>query len=368
MGGAVLGASWRGCPQGAAPAQCLVDGSIGQLRGRERERRRQRQGRRGARWAAGGSRSARAGRCLPGGLTGQDWSLARFGRSTGSSPASSSSTSISGRPLYRAARRAVRPRQAPAAMPRRLDRDNALAADAAGAGANSRAASGRVVRARDPSGRAPGSASAAATARSTMCGLRGSGPDGLLINAGQTSIAADAAGGARSSTNMARPTFWWPKCSCAANIPAGRSSRTFTANHGPDHRPITSFTLRVDNSDALDALARCGRPAARPGLSAGAGIERAAHRFAARDPSRMPKPEEAAEAEAGDCSSIRTAAAPTAAATSAATRDFYGAIRDAERRGAQRSRIGACAACPACARPATTSLALGGISVMRVTY
>ena len=162
---------------------------------------------------------------------------------------------------------------------------------------------------------------------------------------------------------MARPTSSCPRSSCAALYPGGPAIGIFTARYGPDNRFLGRFVLRVANSAAIPRMLDEGRAPARRALRRGArpGLLRpdptpGHHRAAA-----------AAAARGGDarirCSrrglpQVPAGAATTASASRCATPDA-GAVQQAE---VSVSRVDGVTSA------ITTSLALGGTSIMRVSF
>jgi hypothetical protein len=188
--------------------------------------------------------------------------------------------------------------------------------------------------------------------------LRGTGPDAMLINAGQT---------------LRRGRNWWrtildqygasdvlvAEVQLRREYPGGPIVGVFAANHGPDRRPITSFALRVDNGDSLDALLDAGiqrlDQAYQKALASG--LLRTDPLLATRPPTL--RTEKAVEEESG--------ATPTPAATSAATANYTVQV-ETPSVAALNASESAVRSLPGIRSAATTSLALGGISVMRVSY
>jgi len=189
--------------------------------------------------------------------------------------------------------------------------------------------------------------------------LRGTGPDSLLVNAGQT---------------LRRGRNWWrtildqygasdvlvAEVQLRRDYPGGPIIGIFSASHGPDRHPVTSFALRVDNGDAIDTLLDAGiqriDTAYQQALASGAlrtdsllatRPPSAQAEEAATDEEATPTPTPTAEAIAASNLTVQVET-PTAAALTASESAIRGVpgIRSAN----------------------TTSLALGGISVMRVAY
>ncbi len=186
----------------------------------------------------------------------------------------------------------------------------------------------------------------------------GTGPDSLLLNAGQIN----------------RPNrSWWRSVLAqygASDVlipivhlyrvwPGGPVIGSFQARHGPDNRLLTNFSLRVNDGDALPELLDAGvkriDEAYQSALSNG---------VLRIDPgllARLPTAEIAAELV--DEALLPDEAVGTGAAASAITVQFDtpGASTVDTTQSAMRS-------VPGVRSVVVTSLALGGISVMRVSY
>ncbi|RYY42020.1 MAG: heavy-metal-associated domain-containing protein [Sphingomonadales bacterium] len=188
---------------------------------------------------------------------------------------------------------------------------------------------------------------------------RGTGPDALIINAGQT---------------FRRGRNWWrnlldqygasdvlvAEVQLRRDYPGGPIVGTFTASHGPDRRPIETFALRVDNGNALDALLDAGiqriDKAYRGALAAG---ELATDRWLAIRP---PAPKTEEEAPTDDATS---AATPVPVIETGSSFTVQVETPNVAALNASESAI---RGTPGVRQANTTSLALGGISVMRVSY
>lgn len=197
--------------------------------------------------------------------------------------------------------------------------------------------------------------------------LRGTGPDAMLINAGQT---------------LRRGRNWWrtildqygasdvlvAEVQLRREYPGGPIVGVFAANHGPDRRPVTSFALRVDNGDSLDALLDAGivrlDQAYQKALASGA--LRTDSMLAVRPPTPKTPEQLAAEAEAA-AAAAAAAATPDPNASSAATANYTVQV-ETPNVAALNASESAVRGVPGIRSAATTSLALGGISVMRVAY
>lgn len=190
--------------------------------------------------------------------------------------------------------------------------------------------------------------------------LRGTASDAMLVNAGQT---------------QRRGRNWWrtildqygaadvlvAEVQLRRDYPGGPIVGVFAASHGPDRQPITSFALRVDKGDAIDTLLDTAvqRIDAAYQRALASGRLRTDPVLAARPP--QPR----AEIEPEDTADALATPSPDAAAASEAsvTVQF-----DTPSAGAVTASEAAIRAVPGVRGAVTTSLALGGISVMRVTH
>ncbi|MEG3180140.1 heavy-metal-associated domain-containing protein [Sphingomonas sp. LT1P40] len=188
----------------------------------------------------------------------------------------------------------------------------------------------------------------------------GTGPDRLLINAGQI---------------QRRGRGWWraiidqygasdilvPTVELRRSYPGGPIVGVFTAGHGPDNRTLAQFVLRVNDGNALPALID-------------AGIQRIdkAYQDALRagilKPDRLlitepPRPEVPVEETGEEEGAVETSDAPLVATGAAYTIQF-----DTPSVAALTSGEIAMQSVPGVSSAVTTSTALGGVSLMRVTY
>lgn len=187
----------------------------------------------------------------------------------------------------------------------------------------------------------------------------GNGSDPLLLNVGQTGR---------------RGRGWWrtvldqygasdvvmPEARLYRQYPGGPIIGVFTAFHGPDRRPIARFTLRAPNADGLNAL-----------LDAGVARLDEAYQSASRGgaliPDTMlappPKPEETPVA-----TPTPTATDPIGDVIAATAGQAYQVQFDTPSVGAVTAGEAAVRGVPGVSSATTASLALGGVSVMRVVY
>jgi hypothetical protein len=188
----------------------------------------------------------------------------------------------------------------------------------------------------------------------------GSGPDSLLLNTGQTGRPSriwwrtilDQYGASDILTPVVRLSRQWP---------GGPIIGVFEARHGPDNHIIARFTLRVGNGDALPVL-----------LDAGVKRLDDAYQTALRngvlhtDPglyNRPPEPTAAVEEETpGEALVETTDTVQVASGTAINVQvDTPGASSVSATEAALRGIPGVRSAL-------TTSLALGGVSVIRVSF
>lgn len=190
---------------------------------------------------------------------------------------------------------------------------------------------------------------------------RGSGPDALLLNAGQIGR---------------RGRGWWrdildqfgasdvlvAEVMLRRDYPGGPITGIFTASHGPDKVKIAEFALRVDNGDAIDALLDAGvqRIDKEYQDALSAGVLRPDRLLSTRPPTETPEEEETDEEE--------ETATPTPTPGADATTASFTVQVDTPSAASVTSSESAVRAIPGVRSAQTTSLALGGISVMRVSY
>ena len=187
----------------------------------------------------------------------------------------------------------------------------------------------------------------------------GTGPDALLLNSGQ----------------IGRPgRVWWrtildqygakdvliPVVQIYHEWPGGPVIGVFQARYGPDNRFLTRFTLRVANSDALPVLLDAGvkriDEAYQDALNAGT---------LQVDPSLLMRPPGEPVPEETDAADETVADAPVVVSTGGS---LIMVQFDTPGASAVTSTEAAIRGVPGVESADTTSLALGGVSVMRVRF
>jgi hypothetical protein len=187
----------------------------------------------------------------------------------------------------------------------------------------------------------------------------GTGPDRLLMNAGQVTR---------------RGRGWWravidqygasdvliPTVELRRTFPGGPIVGIFTANHGPDNRRVAQFVLRVNEGNALNALLDAGIQRIDKAYQTAlrAGILKT-DTLLATEPPKPEVPDEESEEE----TLVETGDVVTATNGAAITVQF-----ETPSVAAVTSGESALRAVPGVTSASTTSLALGGMSLMRVTY
>ncbi|MBO9711875.1 heavy-metal-associated domain-containing protein [Sphingomonas sp.] len=191
--------------------------------------------------------------------------------------------------------------------------------------------------------------------------LGGTGPDALLLNAAQ-------------STRRGRG--WWrailhqygasdvlmAEVQLRRDYPGGPIVGTFIASHGPDKQRIGQFSLRVDSADGLDSLLDTG-------------VKRINSLFEAALSQGVLKPDPLLAYRASTVATEETPTdeqgeatpTPEASASSAATATYTVQVETPNNAAFDASEA-ALRGIPGVRSSATTSVALGGISVMRVSY
>ncbi|RXZ35278.1 heavy-metal-associated domain-containing protein [Sphingomonas desiccabilis] len=192
--------------------------------------------------------------------------------------------------------------------------------------------------------------------------LTGTGPDALLVNGGQVSR---------------RGRGWWrtildqygaadvliPQVKLRRQWPGGPVIADFSAGYGPDHHVLTRFTLRVERSDALPALLDEGvrRIDAAYQQALRQGALRIDPALSAPPPGQpLPTVNVPAPGSADTGSEVVTGT-PEGRTTLSIQFDTPGVAAVASSEASVRAVAGVRSA-------VTTSLALGGVSVMRVVF
>jgi hypothetical protein len=186
-----------------------------------------------------------------------------------------------------------------------------------------------------------------------------SGPDRLLMNAGQ--VGRNGRGWWRAILDQyGADDVLIPTVELRRSYPGGPIVGVFTAGHGPDNVRIAQFVLRVNDGNALPALIDAGirriDQAYQDALRSGR--LRTDHLLG----TEPPKPEVPVE-ETGEEAPLEPTDSPVATTGTALTIQF-----DTPSVAALNSGEAAMRGVPGVTSAATTSMALGGISVMRVTF
>lgn len=192
--------------------------------------------------------------------------------------------------------------------------------------------------------------------------VAGTGPDKLLLNAGQ--VGRNGRGWWREILDQyGASDILIPEVRLRREWPGGPIVGTFIANHGPDNVRLAQFTLRASSPDALDALLDEGAKridqAYQDALNSGA---LKTDRLLSW---RAPKPVAATEEEnaLGNETSIVNDAAPITT-----TSQSYSIQVETPSAAAVTGAESALRGVPGIRSATTTSLAIGGISVVRVTF
>lgn len=191
---------------------------------------------------------------------------------------------------------------------------------------------------------------------------QGTGPDAMLLNAGQVG---------RRGRN------WWrdildqygandvlvAEVQLRRDYPGGPVTGVFTASHGPDKALVTRFALRVDSGAALDALLDAGvqriDQAYQDALARG--VLRTDRLLATRPPREQAQEEEETEGE-------EDLATPTPSPSASETTASITLQVETPTASALTSSESQVRGIPGVRSSNTTSIALGGISVIRLSY
>lgn len=187
----------------------------------------------------------------------------------------------------------------------------------------------------------------------------GSGPDRLLMNAGQ--VGRNGRGWWRAILDQyGADDVLIPTVELRRTYPGGPIVGVFTARHGPDNVQIAQFVLRVNDGNALPALIDAGiqriDKAYQDALRSGR--LRTDHLLG----TEPPRPELPVE-ETGEETPLEPTDVPVVATGTALTIQF-----DTPSVAALNGGESAVRGVPGVTSATTTSMALGGISVMRVTF
>ena len=189
--------------------------------------------------------------------------------------------------------------------------------------------------------------------------LTGTGPDPLLFDVGQ--IGRRGRGWWRTILDQyGADDVLIPQVHLYRQWPAGPVVGEFIAGFGPDNRILTRFTLRVDNADALPALLDEG--VRRIDAAYQDALRRGRLRPDALLAVRPPSPENEVDPAAIEVDDLPVVSTVTTGGA------IINVQFDSPSAGAVTGTESALAAVPGVRSALTSSLALGGISVMRVTY
>jgi hypothetical protein len=190
---------------------------------------------------------------------------------------------------------------------------------------------------------------------------RGTGPDPLLFNAGQ--IGRRGRGWWRTVLDQyGAADVLVAEVQLRRDYPGGPVTAIFTASHGPDKIRIVQFALRVNSADGLPAMLDQG--IARIDKAYQDALSRGVLKTDALLSYRPPEAKEEEDKEGDEETATPT---PTAGPAETGSATFTVQI-DTPSAGALTAGESAVRGVPGVRSANTTSLALGGISVMRVTY
>lgn len=189
--------------------------------------------------------------------------------------------------------------------------------------------------------------------------LGGNGPDSLLLNSGQ--ITRRGRGWWRAILDQYGATdVLVAEVMLKREYPGGPVVGTFIATHGPDRTRVAQFSLKVDNIDGLDSLLDTGvqriNTAFENALSSG--VLKTDPLLAFRPPT--PKTEEETDTEEAETETPTPTPVETVASFTVQVETPSAA--------SVTSSESAIRGIPGVRGASTTSLALGGISVMRVSF
>jgi hypothetical protein len=190
----------------------------------------------------------------------------------------------------------------------------------------------------------------------------GSGPDSLLLNAGQQGRTGRGWWRTTLEQYGARDVVF-PEVQLYRQWPGGPIIGSFRAGYGPDNREVAQFSLRVESSDGLPALLDAGvrRIDEAYQRALRSGILRPDALLSFVPPSATPPEDDAAPGE--DMAIDAEAIAPVIGTAEAINIQF-----DTPSAAAVSQSEAALRTVPGVRSAVTSSLALGGVSVMRVAY
>lgn len=192
----------------------------------------------------------------------------------------------------------------------------------------------------------------------------GAGPDSLLLNEGQ--VGRRDRGWWRSVLDQyAASDVLIPTVTLTRQWPGGPIIGVFEARHGADNQVIARFTLRVESEDGLTALLDAGVKridSIYQNALKGGGL--AYDPSLAYIPPPMPTPTATPDATETPGETIVTSETPTTATGAAAFTVQF----DTPTAASVSSIEAAVRGVPGVSGAATTSMAIGGVSVMRLNY
>lgn len=189
---------------------------------------------------------------------------------------------------------------------------------------------------------------------------RATGPDSLLINAGQ--ITRRGRGWWRAIVDQyGAADVLIAEVQLRSDYPGGPMTAVFTASHGPDRVLVTQFALRVDTTDGLDSMLDQGIQRIDQAYQAAlAGGQLKLDSMLAFRPVEVKPVEEETEEETGET--------PTPTPTVSDTASSFTVQIDTPNASSVNAAESGVRGIPGVRGASTTSLALGGISVMSVRY
>ncbi len=191
----------------------------------------------------------------------------------------------------------------------------------------------------------------------------GAGPDSLLLNEGQIGR-RDRSWWRSVLDQYAASDVLTPVVMLSRQWPGGPVIGTFEARHGADNHVLARFTLRVESEEGLPALLDAGvkrLDTIYQNALKGGGL--AYDPSLAYIPPPMPTPTATPEATDTPGDTIVTTETPAAVGTTSLTIQF-----DTPTAGSVSSIESAVRGVPGVSGASTTSMAIGGVSVMRLNF